>query len=56
MKNLNNTLTDIGLTELSYSELSNTVGGCKEWLFLFGLAGIACYVGWHDASKGKHAS
>lgn len=42
------------LKELSTKELLNTNGGCNEWMLAFGLFGIAAYVGYHDASGGKH--
>jgi hypothetical protein len=54
MENLKKNIEDNNLTVLNRDELLATSGGCKEWLIIFGLAGIACYVGWHDASKGKH--
>ncbi|WP_157766150.1 hypothetical protein [Aquimarina aggregata] len=40
--------------ELSQKELTETNGGCNEWMLLFGLVGLAAYVGYHDASGGKH--
>ncbi|MGN8058153.1 hypothetical protein ACTJKN_17865 [Pedobacter sp. 22163] len=54
MKKINNIITNDNLSELTNDELTATNGGCKEWLLIFGLAGIACYAGWHDASGGKH--
>lgn len=40
--------------DLNKSELIEINGGCKEWALFFGLAGIAFYVGYHDASGGAH--
>ncbi|MBO0340896.1 hypothetical protein [Flagellimonas profundi] len=42
------------LSKLEKKDLFIINGGCKEWSLLFGLAGIAFYVGYHDASGGKH--
>lgn len=54
MGNYHNNLDLQNLNDLTEKELYETNGGCKEWLLLFGLVGVACYAGWHDASDGKH--
>ncbi len=47
-------LKELNIRELSIEEICKTIGGCKEWLLLLGPLGFVAYVGYHDASGGKH--
>ncbi|WP_157766149.1 hypothetical protein [Aquimarina aggregata] len=47
-------MKNLEFQELSNKETLEINGGCNEWMLLFGLPGLAAYVGYHDASGGKH--